>query len=92
MINSSSTLLLPSEIWGSGASQKLHVEMGEVEVGDAPEIRVCPRCQFVDNLLQGSAGPFHGEMNVLQEHPAAVFVCLLQFPHGNRLLPLPQAH
>ena len=58
----------------------------------SPEIWVRAVCQLVDALLQGAAGPVDGEVDVLEQHPAAVLVRVRQVVHRNRLLHRQNTH
>lgn len=51
-----------------------------------PEVGVRAVGQLVDALLQRPAGPVDGEVDVLQEHPAALLVGVRQVLHRDGLL------
>ena len=57
---------------------------------EQPEVFVRPLGELVHRLLQRAVGPVNREVDVLQEHPPAALVEVLQIVHRDGLLALPQ--
>mmetsp|Transcript_10302 Transcript_10302/g.22116 ORF Transcript_10302/g.22116 Transcript_10302/m.22116 type:complete len:1096 (-) Transcript_10302:3570-6857(-) len=59
---------------------------------EQPEVCVCALGQLVHLLLQVARRPLNGQVDVLEQHPAAVLVCVVEVVHGDGLLALAQGH
>ena len=52
----------------------------------SPKVWVGTIGQLVNALLQGAAGPVNGQVDVLEQHPAAILVGMGQGVHGDGFL------
>ena len=52
----------------------------------APEVWMGAFSQLVNIFFKRPASPFNSEMDVLKQHPTAIFMCMCQVTHSNGLL------